>query len=101
MSKLQDDFSKIPMKQPLESERPLDLKNLHFKSTRSGKETRSGCFSRGCRTDQISGGLESAKTSWEKDNQRRRNHASVAYFATARSSATPRTFISILLVISR
>src|SRR2546430_15834157 len=48
MSKLQDDFSKIPMKQPLESVRPWDLKNLHFKGTRSGKETRSGCFSRGC-----------------------------------------------------
>jgi hypothetical protein len=101
MSKLQDDFSKIPMKQQLESERPLDLKNLHFKRTRSGKETRSDCFSRGCRTDQINGGLETATTLWEKDNQRRRNHASVAYFATANSSAAPRTTISILLVISR
>ena len=94
MSKLQDDFSKIPMKEP------LDLKNLHFKRTRSGKETRSGCFSRGCRTDQIDGGLETATTLWEKDNQRRRNHASVAYFATASSSAALMIHISILLVIS-
>jgi hypothetical protein len=52
------------MKQPLESVRPWDLKNLHFKGTRSGKETRSGCFSRGCRTEQINGGLETAATLW-------------------------------------
>ena len=58
MSKLQDNFSKFPMKQSLESVRRWDLKNLYFKGTRSGKERRSGCFSRGCRSDQINGGLE-------------------------------------------
>jgi hypothetical protein len=101
MSKLQDDFSKIRMKQPLESVRPWDLRNLHFNGTRSGKRNKERLFLSRLRTDQINDGLETATTLWEKDNQRRRNHASVAYFATASSSAAPRTPISILLVISR
>ena len=45
----------------------------------------------------INGGLETATTLWEKDNQRRRSHASVAYFVVASSSAACKTPISILL----
>src|SRR6476659_3355660 len=56
---------------------------------------------RGCETEQINGGLETAATLWEKNNQRRRNHASVAYFTTASSTAALRISISMLLITRR